>query len=130
MNGAARRLAALLLSALTLVAPAAGAQPKRLLVIGDSLAAGYNLPEGYSFTHALDRRPHARGNNVAVLDAAVSGATTADALARLPKAFAYGADAVLVEPGGNDMPSREEPATASIAISKRSSATAGRAARG
>ncbi len=97
-------LAAILFMFVFAVIGEARAQPKRLLVIGDSLSSGYNIPLRTSFPFALSRRLHAQGyRDVAVLDAAEAGDTTQDALARLPSAFAYGADAVIVELGGNDM---------------------------
>ncbi len=113
MSGARLRLSSAIFSLLALcaVSASADAQPKRLLIIGDSLSAGYGEPEGTSFPWALNRRLHARGHrDVAVLDASQAGDTTGDALARLPKAFAYGADAVIVELGGNDMLQQENPA--------------------
>lgn len=110
MSGA-RLLATLLsLAALAVLPASAQARIKRLLIIGDSLSAGYNLPQGTAFPWALNRRLHMSGHgNVAVLDASELGDTTGDALARLPKAFTYGADAVIVELGGNDMLQREDP---------------------
>ncbi|KAF2991870.1 arylesterase [Methylocystis sp. MJC1] len=110
MSGARLFAAFLSLAGLAAISASAQAQPKRVLIIGDSLSAGYNLPEGTSFPWALNRRLHMRGHrDVAVLDATEMGDTTGDALERLPKAFAYGADAVIVELGGNDMLQREDP---------------------
>lgn len=70
----------------------------RLLVLGDSLSAGYGLAHGEGFEAQLG----ARFPGVTIVDAAVSGDTTAGGLARLDWALADGADAALVELGGND----------------------------
>lgn len=83
-----------------------GAQgaPVRLLVFGDSLVAGYSLPPDASYPAQLDRALKARGiTNVTVLNAGVSGDTTAAALSRLDWALAEKPTHVLVELGANDM---------------------------
>jgi acyl-CoA thioesterase-1 len=70
----------------------------RLLVLGDSLTAGYGLAPDDGFQAQL---AHAFPD-VIIVDGAVSGDTTAGGLARLDWALADGADAALVELGGND----------------------------
>jgi acyl-CoA thioesterase I len=67
-------------------------------VLGDSLAAGYGLAHEEGFEAELGRR----FPNIVIVDAAVSGDTTAGGLARLDWALADGADAAIVELGGND----------------------------
>lgn len=95
-------LAALLaLTALT-GARAAAAAPLRLMVLGDSLTAGYGLPVARSFPVRLEAALRARGRAVAVLNAGVSGDTTAGGLARLDWALAEKPDRVIVALGGND----------------------------
>ncbi len=78
----------------------------RLLVLGDSLTAGYGLPKQDGFTAQLERSLRADGLDVTVIDAGVSGDTTAGGLARLDwvlrSAGAGGPDAVIVELGAND----------------------------
>jgi acyl-CoA thioesterase-1 len=86
------RLAGLLLAAVLLSMPRAEAvaasAPVHLMILGDSLTAGYGLPAQDGFQARL---------------AAVSGDTTADAAARLDWALGGGeVDAALVELGGND----------------------------
>ena len=80
-------------------------RPVRLMALGDSLTAGYGLPPGQGFVPqlqaALAARPGAH-RPVRVLDAGVSGDTTAGGLARLDWALAEAPDCVLVELGGND----------------------------
>lgn len=84
-------------------AAAQAAGPIRLMALGDSLAAGYGLPPGQGFVPQLQRALDGRGGRpVRVLDAGVSGDTTAGGLARLDWALADRPDCVLVELGGND----------------------------
>jgi acyl-CoA thioesterase-1 len=83
-------------------APAAAA-PVKLLVLGDSLTAGFGLPVQDGFQARLAAALRADGKNVTLVDGAVSGDTTADAAARLDWVLAGGkVDAALVELGGND----------------------------
>ena len=76
--------------------------PIRLLVLGDSLASGYGLPADQGFQAQLAAALRAHGDNVRLIDAAVSGDTTAGGLARLDWALGDGADAAIVELGAND----------------------------
>ncbi len=80
----------------------AGAAGQRLLVLGDSLAAGYGLAHQDGFEAQLEAALRARGHDVRIIDGAVSGDTTAGGRARLEWALGDGADAALVELGGND----------------------------
>lgn len=80
----------------------AQAAPVRLLVLGDSLAAGFGLPHDQGFEAQLQAALAARGHDVRIIDAAVSGDTTAGGRARLDWALADGADAAIVELGAND----------------------------
>ena len=76
--------------------------PLRLLVLGDSLTAGFGLPAGQGFAPRLEVALRARGHDVQVVDAGVSGDTSAGGLARLDWTLADRPDAVLLELGGND----------------------------
>jgi acyl-CoA thioesterase I len=78
------------------------ARTLRLLVIGDSLTAGFGLPQGQGFAPRLETALKARGHDVPVIDAGVSGDTSAGGLARLDWAMADRPDAVLLELGAND----------------------------
>jgi len=80
----------------------AQARPVRVLVLGDSLAAGYGLAQPDGFQAVMQAALRARGLDVTLVDAAVSGDTTAGGRARLEWALADGADAALVELGAND----------------------------
>ncbi len=82
-------------------APAASA-PVRLLVLGDSLSAGYGLPAADGFEARLAAACAAAGHPVSIQDGAVSGDTTAGSLARLSWVLGGGPEAVIVGLGGND----------------------------
>jgi acyl-CoA thioesterase-1 len=88
---------------------AAQARPFKLLVLGDSLTAGYGLPVADGFQAQLAAGLKARGLDVQLLDGAVSGDTTAGALARLDWVLGDGPDAAIVVLGGNDVLRGTEP---------------------
>ena len=77
--------------------------PLTLLVFGDSLTAGYDLPEKDGFPAQLQRALTRAGHKVQVLGSSVSGDTSMAALARLNWVLPAQLDAVIVELGGNDM---------------------------
>ncbi len=74
----------------------------RIVAFGDSLTAGYGLNPGQAFPDVLQMALKARGHDVEVINAGVSGDTTAAGLARLDWAVGEDADAVIVELGAND----------------------------
>ena len=74
----------------------------RIVAFGDSLTAGYMLPPSASFPAQLERALKARGHDVVVVNAGVSGDTTAAGLARFDWAFGEPYDAAIVELGAND----------------------------
>jgi acyl-CoA thioesterase-1 len=80
----------------------AAAAPPRLLVLGDSLTAGYGLAHEDGFQVQLQRALAARGHTVSIIDGAVSGDTSAGGLARLDWTLGDGADFAIVELGAND----------------------------
>lgn len=80
----------------------ARAEPLRILALGDSLTAGYQLPPEAAFPVQLEAALTARGHDAIVINAGVSGDTTAAGLARLDWSLGEGADAVIVELGAND----------------------------
>jgi acyl-CoA thioesterase-1 len=80
----------------------AAARPLCILALGDSLTAGWGLPEEAAFPAQLHRALAAQGRDVRVIDGGVSGDTTAGGLARLDWALADHPDAVIVELGAND----------------------------
>ncbi len=78
-------------------------QAATLLVLGDSLSAGYGLAPGEGWVALLERRLAERRPPVQVVNASISGDTTAGGLARLDGALARARpDWVLVELGAND----------------------------
>jgi acyl-CoA thioesterase-1 len=92
-----------------LIAAAAGGAfaqapgPKvRIAVFGDSLSAGFQLKATESFPAQLERGLKARGHAVEVIDASVSGDTTASGLERLRWSLPERVDAVILELGAND----------------------------
>lgn len=76
--------------------------PLRIVVLGDSLAAGLGLAPEAAFPAQLQARMRADGRNVEVINAGVSGDTTAAGLERLDWAVPGEVDAVIVELGAND----------------------------
>lgn len=79
------------------------AEPVTLLALGDSLTAGYGLPPDQGLVPQLQGWLTARGTDVAVINAGVSGDTTAGGLSRLDWSLTSDVDALLVTLGGNDM---------------------------
>lgn len=76
---------------------------KRVVVFGDSLTAGYQLPADASFPVALEAALNLKGYSVDVVNASVSGDTATAGLERLEWSLANGADLVILELGANDM---------------------------
>jgi acyl-CoA thioesterase I len=73
-----------------------------LLALGDSLTAGYGLDPTQSFPAKLEAALKAKGRDVVVINAGVSGDTAAQGAARLDWSLTDEVDAVLVELGAND----------------------------
>lgn len=100
-----------MLFAMALVAAApAGAEQLRILAFGDSLTAGFGLGPGHGFVPQLERALAEEGVAASVIDAGVSGDTTAGGLARLDWALADRPDLVILELGANDMLRGVDPA--------------------
>ncbi len=94
-------VALLLLLAPSGSAPAAARVPE-ILAFGDSLTAGLGLPPEAAFPSRLEARLRAEGVGWHVVNAGVSGDTTAGGLARLDWALADKPAIVLLELGAND----------------------------
>ncbi|MEO1221251.1 MAG: arylesterase [Pseudomonadota bacterium] len=78
----------------------------RILAFGDSLFAGYNLPEPDGYPEKLEKAMRAAGTNARVIDAGVPGDTSAagrDRLNFVLEAQAQKPDLFLLELGGNDL---------------------------
>jgi len=83
-------------------ASGAGTQPT-VLVLGDSLSAGYGLSRSESWTWLLQQRLSDAGRPHRVVNASISGDTTRGGVARLPRALTIHQPAlVVIELGGND----------------------------
>lgn len=82
--------------------PVAAAEPVKILALGDSLTAGYGLPEADAFTTRLQQALKDKGYDVQVINAGVSGDTTAGGRARLDWALGDQPDVAVVELGAND----------------------------
>jgi acyl-CoA thioesterase I len=82
---------------------AAAARTLRLVALGDSLTAGLGLAPGKAFPERLEAALRAKGWDVKVINAGVSGDTAADGLARYEWAVPPDADALIIELGANDM---------------------------
>lgn len=75
----------------------------RILALGDSLTAGYGLEDlALAFPARLQTELQAAGYNVEILDAGISGDTTAGGRSRLDWSLVENPDAVIVGLGGND----------------------------
>ena len=77
--------------------------PLRVVVFGDSLTAGFQIAASDAFPAKLERALKAKGHDVEIANAGVSGDTTAAALGRLDWAVPDGTELVIVELGANDM---------------------------
>ncbi|HEY4806146.1 MAG TPA: arylesterase [Roseiarcus sp.] len=82
---------------------AAAARTLRLVALGDSLTAGLGLAPGKAFPDRVEAALRAKGWDVKVINAGVSGDTAADGLARYEWAVPPDGDALIIELGANDM---------------------------
>ncbi|MDA9502530.1 arylesterase [Bradyrhizobium sp. CCBAU 11357] len=97
-------IAVLMLALMTMANPAwAGAtKPVKLVVLGDSLSAGFGLPAQEAFPQKLQKALQAKGIEVDMTNAGVSGDTTSGGRDRLDWSVPDGTDGVIVELGAND----------------------------
>jgi acyl-CoA thioesterase-1 len=113
---AAAALCTCLLNLWTMIYPAAAqsmppplaqnqtpAAPIQIVALGDSLTAGYGLPDKDGFVPRLQAALDAKGIKAIVANAGVSGDTASDGLARLDWSVPDGTQAVILELGANDM---------------------------
>lgn len=95
-----------------MMAPGAAGAEVRIVALGDSLTHGYGLAPEDGFVPRLEAWLRENGAPDAVVaNAGVSGDTTAGGLARFDWSVGDGADAVIVELGGNDLLRAIDPAT-------------------
>jgi len=82
--------------------PGSESQP-RILVIGDSLSAAYNMPSRDAWPSLLETRLIEHGYPWRVFNSSITGDTTEGALARLPRLLErHAPEIVIIELGGND----------------------------
>jgi acyl-CoA thioesterase-1 len=91
-------VAVLMVSAYALAAE----RPVKIVAFGDSLIAGYGLSVGDAFPAQLQRTLEAKGVPATIVNAGVSGDTTAGGLSRLDWSVPDGTEAVILELGAND----------------------------
>jgi acyl-CoA thioesterase I len=96
-----KRLLALLV--LIVASAAAHAEAPVILVFGDSISAGYGLAPEQGWVELLKTRLKSQDYGYQVVNASISGETTAGGLARLPRALElHHPNIVILELGGND----------------------------
>ncbi|ETX15201.1 GDSL family lipase [Roseivivax halodurans JCM 10272] len=100
--GVAGRLSKAVL-VLAVLAGTARAEPLELVALGDSLTQGYGLMEEDGFVPQLEAWLTERGHDVDVINAGVSGDTTAGGLSRAEWSLNDETDAMIVALGGNDL---------------------------
>lgn len=82
---------------------AAAVQAKTLLILGDSLSAGYGLSQQQSWVYLLQQKLKQQDSGWTLVNASISGETSAGGLARLPALLEqHKPDYVLIELGAND----------------------------
>ncbi|MDH4172274.1 MAG: arylesterase [Betaproteobacteria bacterium] len=106
-----------------------GAWGKTILVYGDSLSAAYGIAAKRGWVALLGERLQRERLDYIVVNASISGETTAGGVSRLPRALAQHKPAlVILELGGNDglrglpVPAMEKNLAAMIGMSKKAGA--------
>jgi len=74
-----------------------------IMILGDSLSAGYGITQGHNWTDLLQKRLYQQNKKHQLVNASISGDTTANGLNRLLKALKqYQPDLIIIELGAND----------------------------
>jgi acyl-CoA thioesterase-1 len=99
-----RVILSLLLSVVGLIPNTVPASdPPVLMILGDSLSAGYGMNSEHSWVHLLDIRLKEHGYVYRILNSSISGDTTQGGLTRLPRLLnRYKPEVVIIELGAND----------------------------
>lgn len=84
-------------------ASAVAAEPVEIVALGDSLTAGYGLREEDGFVPKMQAWLDAQGLEAKLINAGVSGDTTAGGLSRAAWSLSDTTDAIMVALGGNDL---------------------------
>jgi len=95
---------------------AAADRPVKIVVLGDSLSAGYGLPAEAAFPQRLAQALNAKGIAVTIANAGVSGDTASGGLGRLDWSVPDGTEAVILELGANDALRGLEPGLTKAAL--------------
>lgn len=93
----------ILAAALWLCGFAAMADPARIAALGDSLTQGYGLPQDAGFVPQLSHWLETHGADVVLINAGVSGDTTAGGARRVAWTLGEDVDGMIVALGGNDL---------------------------
>ena len=93
------------------------AKPVKMVVLGDSLSAGYGLAASAAFPPRLQKALEAKGIAVDIINAGVSGDTTSGGRERLDWSVPEGTEAVILELGANDALRGTDPAVTRAALS-------------
>ena len=79
------------------------ADDKKLLILGDSISAGFGIKESQNWTTLMKSSFSREGKNLKIINSSISGDTTSGGLSRISRDLnTYEPDFVLVELGGND----------------------------
>lgn len=92
--------------------------PVKIVALGDSLTAGFQLAASEAFPAQLEAALKAKGLAVEIANAGVSGDTSSGGLARLDWSVPEGTDAVILELGANDMLRGVDPKVTRDALEK------------
>jgi acyl-CoA thioesterase-1 len=103
--------------ALAQASAAIGAKPIKMVVLGDSLSAGFGLAGSDAFPAKLQKALKAKGIPVEMVNAGVSGDTSSGGRDRLDWSVPEGTRAVIVELGANDALRGTDPAVTRAALS-------------
>ncbi|KWV59924.1 arylesterase [Bradyrhizobium macuxiense] len=93
------------------------AKPIKMVVLGDSLSAGYGLPADAAFPVRLQKALDAKGIKADMINAGVSGDTASGGRDRVDWSVPDGTDAVILELGANDALRGTDPAVTRAALS-------------
>ena len=96
---------------------AAATKPVKMVVLGDSLSAGFGLPAAEAFPVRLQKALQTKGIDVDMINAGVSGDTSSGGRDRLDWSVPEGTKAVVVELGANDALRGIDPAVTRAALS-------------
>lgn len=116
--GAQRGMGKILAVLGALVSPAWAGEPVTVLALGDSLTQGYGLPEADGFVPQMRNWLQDQGVEVELINAGVSGDTTAGGAARVDWSLTSEVDAMIVTLGGNDLLRGIDPAVSRGNIEK------------